>query len=95
VIRKRDSLIAYTIKDSAIRDDKWEEQYAEFEAHAGMHASYSVLHNRQKTQLSKGRAGLNARIEKETAVNEGGAVWSNRKARLIDCITSKNASKST
>ena len=85
----------HTLKDSAIRNDKWEEQYAEFEAHVGMHASYSVLHNRQKTQFSKGRAGLNARIGKETAVNKGGAVWSNRKARLVDCITSKNASKST
>jgi len=60
-------------------NDKWEEQYAEFEAHVGMHASNSV----------------NARIGKETAVNKGGAVWSNRKARFVDCITSKNASKST
>jgi hypothetical protein len=85
----------HTIKDSAIRNDKWEEQYAEFEAHVSMHASYSALHNRQKTQFSKGRAGLNARIGKETAVNKGGAVWSNRKARFVDCITSKNASKST
>jgi hypothetical protein len=42
------------------------------------------------TQLSNGRAGLDSRIEKEIAANsEGGTVWSDKKARLIDCIHNK------
>ncbi len=32
-------------------------------------------------------------IEKETELNEGGTVWSDRKVRLEICIRNKNASK--
>ncbi len=41
-------------------------------------------------QLRNGPAGLDARIEKEIAANEGGTVWSDRKAMLERCIAQKN-----
>jgi hypothetical protein len=34
-----------------------------------------LLHNWQKNELSKGNKGLDARIVKEIAENEGGTVW--------------------
>jgi hypothetical protein len=51
------------------------------------------LHNRQMNQMSKGRRGLDYKIQKETELDKGGTVWSVRKVRLADCITSNNASK--
>ena len=45
------------------------------------------------TQLTKESAektyGLDAKIQTEIAENEEGAVWSDRKARLLDCIAQK------
>ena len=43
--------------------------------------------------MSKGRRGLDYKIQKETELDKGGTVWSVRKVRLADCITSNNASK--
>jgi len=74
---------------SASSSDKWEEQCAEFEAHDGMPALGTKLHNWQKNQLSNRHTGLNARIEEEIATNEGGTVWSGRKWRLESCIAQK------
>ena len=73
-------------KNRAMHSDKWEEQYTTFNAHDGMPPRGTKLFNCQMTQSSNGRAGLNAGIEKETAANEGGHVWSNRRARLVVCI---------
>ena len=69
-------------KYRAMRSDKWEEQYAVFQAHMGMPARGTKLYNWQKNQLSNIPTGLNARIKKEIAANEGVAVQSSRKARL-------------
>jgi hypothetical protein len=43
----------------------------------------------KQTQLSSGPAGLDARIKKEIEVNEGGPMWKDRKARLLNCFAQK------
>ena len=42
-------------------------------------------------QMSKGRRGLDYKIQKETELDKGGTVWSDKKARLVDCIASKES----
>jgi hypothetical protein len=58
-----------------------------------MPATGAKLHNWQMNQMSKGRRGLDYKIQKETELDKGGTVWSVRKVRLADRIMSKNASK--
>jgi hypothetical protein len=43
----------------------------------------------KQTQLSSGSAGLDAKIKKEIEASEGGTMWRDRKARLLDCIVQK------
>lgn len=70
---------------SSSSSNQWEEQFAEFEAHARMPRE-SVLFNWENTQLSRGPFGLDYEIKKENELNEGGN-WSDRKVRLenLDC----------
>ena len=63
-------------KNCGMHNDKWEEQYAEIEAHVGMPAENTELYHWKKNQLRYGRAGLDYDIEKEIEANEGGSVWS-------------------
>jgi hypothetical protein len=72
---------------------KWEQQYVEFERWVGMPAVGIKLFSWQKNQLRKGSQGLDAKIQKEIAENEEGTVWSERRARLVDCIAQKNCSR--
>jgi hypothetical protein len=58
-----------------------------------MPALGTKLYNWKRNQLSYGPFGLDAKIEKENASNEGGTVWRVRKVRLENCIASKDASK--
>ena len=69
---------------------KWEQQYAKFEQSVGMPGRRTKLDNWQICQLSYGSDGLDDKIQKEIAENEEGTVWSDRKARLLDCIEQKN-----
>jgi hypothetical protein len=46
-------------------------------------------YNWKNTQLSSGPAGLDAKIEKEIEVNEGGTLWRDKKARLLEHCTKK------
>ena len=63
--------------------NKWETKYAEFESYK--------LYSCQAAQLSYGSNGLNAKILKELAENEEGTVWSERRARLDNCVTQKRS----
>jgi hypothetical protein len=69
--------------------NKWETKYAEFESYNGMPAGGTTLYSCQAAQLSNGSNGLNAKILKELAENEEGTVWSERRARLDNCVTQK------
>jgi hypothetical protein len=78
-------------KDSATHNNKWEEQYAELEAHAGVTVVGTKLPNWKTTQMSNGRAGLDSRIEKEIAANsEGGTVWNRVETRKRDSLIAYN-----
>jgi hypothetical protein len=59
--------------------DKWEEKYAEFEAHDGMHANGTKSYIWKQPQLSIGPYGMDCKIEKEIEANEGSTMWSDRK----------------
>jgi glucuronate isomerase len=67
-------------------DIAWEEKYAEFKRCMEMPEVGTPLHNWQKNQLRKGRTGLDAKIRKEIAENEGSTVWRERKLKLSDSI---------
>jgi hypothetical protein len=71
-------------------DTEWEAKYAEFERCEVMPAKETKLHTWQQNQMSNGSKGLNARIRKEMAENEEGAVGSNRRTRLLNCVTQKS-----
>ena len=43
----------------------------------------------QHNQLGTGSGGLEIKIQKEIAENEEGTMWSDRKARLVDCVAQK------
>jgi hypothetical protein len=59
-----------------------------------MPARDTKLYDWKNNQLSSGPSGLYAENWKEIEANEGSAMWSDRKARFVDCIRSKNANKS-
>ena len=71
----------------------WEEKYAEFKRCVEMPERGTPLYNWIKTQLSNGPFGLNAKIRKEIAENEGSTVWSERRVKLSDCVEQKNRAK--
>jgi hypothetical protein len=48
-----------------------------------------AIHNWQENQLSNGSRGLNAKIKKELAENEGSIVCSNWSVRLDNCVVQK------
>jgi hypothetical protein len=54
-----------------------------------MPAKGTKEYNLMKHQLSSGPAGLDAKIKEEIEANEGRTVWSDRKARFLDCIAQK------
>jgi hypothetical protein len=70
--------------------DVWEQDYTDFKACEGMPARGSKEYNWRQNQLSNGPAGLGANIKKEIEANEGGTVWRDRKARLLNCVAQKN-----
>jgi hypothetical protein len=67
--------------------DVWEENYTDVEACDGMPAKGAKEYNWMKHQLSSEPAGLHAKMGID--MNEGGTMWRNREARLLDCITQK------
>jgi hypothetical protein len=69
------------------------DMFAESEAYVGMPARGTKVYNWKKHQLLSGSKGLDAEIWKEIKANEGSTMWSDRKARLFDCIRSKNVNK--
>jgi glucuronate isomerase len=71
----------------------WEEKYAELKGCVEMPERGTPLYNWIKTQLSNGPFGLNAKIRKEIAENEGSTVWSERRVKLSDCVEQKNQAK--
>ena len=70
-------------------DNKWEQKYAEFERCMEMPTENSKLYNWQHNQLNTGAGGLDAKIQREIAENEGSTMWSDRRVRLCDCIGQK------
>ena len=64
----------------------WEEKYAEFKRCVEMPERGTYLYNWQKTQLKNGLCGLDAKIRKEIAENEGSTVWCERRVKLSDCV---------
>ena len=70
----------------AKKDDKWEEQYVEFKT-CVENAVGSKLYNWKQNWLNK----VDAMIEKEIAENEASTVWTDRKARLVDCVAQLKA----
>jgi hypothetical protein len=66
---------------------KWENQYAEF-ARCVVEVR-TKLYYWQENQLSNGSKGLNAKIKKALAENEGSTVWSDQRERLDNCIAQK------
>ena len=72
-----------------MRNNKWEQQFKSLDAYDGMPAIGTMLHNWKNAQLQKGVGGLDKKIQKVIAENEEGTVWSDWKARLIDCIAQK------
>ena len=71
----------------------WEEKYAEFKRCVEMPERGTPLYNWQITQLKNGPCGLNAKIRKEIAENEGSTVWCERRVKLSDCVEQKNRAK--
>jgi hypothetical protein len=71
----------------------WEEKYAEFKRCVEIPERGTPLYNWQMTQLSNGLFGLNAKIRKEIAENEGSTVWCERRVKLSDCVEQKNRAK--
>ena len=67
-------------------DNKWENQYAELERCVVMPAEGTKLYTWQRIQLSTGPGGLDAKTRKQIAENREGMVWSERRARLLDCV---------
>jgi hypothetical protein len=67
----------------------WEEKYDDFKSYNGMPERGTPLHNWQQTQLSNGAFGLNAKIRKEEAENEGSFVWREWRVELADCVAQK------
>ena len=51
------------------------------------------LYTWQENQLSNGSKGLNNKIWKELAKNEGSTVWSDWRVKLFDCISQKRCDK--
>ena len=74
------------------KDDKWKEQYAEFERCVEMPAKGNKLHNWKQIQLSNGPSGLIAMIQKEITENTGSSVGMDRKARLLRFIAQTKVS---
>ena len=70
-------------------DNKWESKYAEFERCVGMPAVGIKLYTWQSNQMSTGAGSLNAKIQKELEENEGSTMWSDRRARLDNCVAQK------
>jgi hypothetical protein len=65
---------------------KWETQYTQFERCVVMPAEGTKLYTWQRIQLSTGPGGLDAKTRKQIAENREGMVWSERRARLLDCV---------
>jgi hypothetical protein len=59
------------------------EQYTVLEKCVVKPARDSKLYNWTKTQLSNGPSGLDAKIQKEIAANEGSTVWTDEKLDLL------------
>ena len=76
-------------KNRAKIGNAWEENYNKFESYDGMPERGTPLHNWQQNQLSNGAGSLNAKIQKELAENEEGAVWSERRVKLANCMEQK------
>ena len=72
---------------------KWETRYTEFERCIVMPEERTTLHTWQQYQLSNGSKGLNDKIWKELAKNEGSTVWSDRRVKLFDCVSQKRCDK--
>ena len=66
--------------------NKWESKYAEFKRCVVMPGRGTTLHTWQSNQLSTGTGGLNAKIRKEVAENEGSTIWSERRVKNFDCV---------
>jgi hypothetical protein len=47
------------------------------------------LYTWQSNQMSTGAGSLNAKIQKELEENEGSTMWSDRRARLDNCVAQK------
>jgi hypothetical protein len=74
--------------------NKWEEKYAEFEAHDnGMPANCTKSYFWKQPQLSIGPYGMDCKIEKEIEANEGSTMWSDRKVRLFNFMVLKSIAK--
>jgi hypothetical protein len=83
---RRTKLLACIAKKE---DNKWEEQYAEFEDYDGMPKTGSALFIWNRNQLVR----FEANIKKEIAANDGSTVWSNRRTKLLACIAKKENDK--
>jgi hypothetical protein len=66
--------------------DVWEENCTDFELCDGMPVKGTKEYNWKNTQLSSGPAGWDAKMKKEIESNEGGTMWRDEKARLLNCI---------
>jgi hypothetical protein len=71
------------LKNSVKRSKKWEENYADFEAHNRRSVKGTKLYDWHKNQLSNSPTGLDHKIEKEIEVNEGSTMWRDRKRVLL------------
>ena len=72
----------------------WEKKYTEFKRCVEMPKRGTPLQNWQKTQLGNTHDScLNAKIQKELVENKGSTEWSERRAKLANCVEQKNRAK--
>ena len=89
-IKVRD-LIIVLCKRYAMHRASRENQYTEFESYNGMHADGTKLYSWQYNQLRNGSKGLNAKIWKETARDEGVPCVVIEKRDLIIVLCKRNS----
>jgi hypothetical protein len=73
--------------------NKWESKYAEFKRCMVMPEEGTTLHTWQSNQLSTGTGGLNAKIRKEVAENEGSTVWSERRVKFLIALHKRGVNR--